>query len=53
MSRTDTESSIVKDSQSVMIVQVGYTLETHSRIFQKWACIFPIFHAVVLLAASN
>ena len=25
----------------------------HSRNFQKWVCIFPIFHAVVLLAASN
>ena len=29
------------------------TLETHSTIFQKWACIFLLFHAVVLLAASN
>ena len=23
-----------------------FTLETHSIIFQRWACIFPIFHAV-------
>ena len=26
------------------------TLETHSRIYKNCACIFPIFHAVVLLA---
>ena len=26
-------------------------VETHSIIYQKWACIFPIFQAVVLLAA--
>ena len=32
-------------------IQYFLTLETHSRIFQK--CIFSIFHAMVLLAASN
>ena len=30
-----------------------YTLETHVRSLQKWACIFPIFHAVVLLDSSS
>ena len=30
-----------------------YTLETHARSLQKWPCIFPIFHAVVLLDSSN
>ena len=29
------------------------TLWTYSRSFQKWACIFTIFHAVVLLDSSN
>ena len=30
-----------------------YTLETHGKSLKKWACIFPIFHAVVLLHSSN
>ena len=29
------------------------TLQTYSRRFQKWAYIFTIFHAVVLLDSSN
>ena len=30
-----------------------YTVETHGRSLKKWACISPIFHAVVLLDSSN
>ena len=30
-----------------------FTLETHGRSLEKWVCIFPIFHAVVLLDSSN
>ena len=30
-----------------------YTLETHARSLQKWACTFPIFHVVVLIDSSN
>ena len=30
-----------------------HPLWTDSRSFQKWACIFTIFHAVVLLDSSN
>ena len=29
------------------------TLETHAMSLQKWACTFPIFHAVVLLDSSS
>ena len=29
------------------------TLETHGKSLKKWACIFPIFHAAVLLDSSN
>ena len=36
----------------VFLQLLNITLETHSRIVQKCACISPIFHAVVLLAAS-
>ena len=38
----------VKGNQDVYI-----TLETHGMSLQKWACIFTIFHAVVLLDSSN
>ena len=37
----------------VFLQLLNISLETHSRIFQKCACISPICHAVALLAASN
>ena len=41
------------DIQNASMGSDQITLETHSRNFQKWSCIFPIFHAVFLLAAGK
>ena len=42
-----------RNTIQINLVKSLFTLETHARSLKKWACIFPIFHAVVLLGSSK